>query len=406
MRRVVFAVPYAMESTLRFLRAALEVPEAVVGVVSQEEASRLPAELRARLAGHLRVPDMLDARALEAGVRRLGAGLGGVDRLLGILEQLQEPMAEVRERLRIPGMGVEEARNFRDKARMKDLLRQHGLPCAGHGLARSRDEALALAEEIGFPLIVKPPAGAGARQTFRVEDAVQLQAALRAWPVQAGEPVLLEEFITGREHSFDSVSLHGRHLFHSISVYSPTPLEVVEQPWLQWAVLLPRDISGPEFEDIRRAGPAALDVLGMVTGMTHMEWFRRTDGSLAISEVAARPPGAQFTSLLSWAHDRDFYRVWAELQIHERFEPPPRLYAAGAVYLRGQGGRAVAGVRGFEELRRELGDLVVEGRLPRPGQPRSTGYEGEGYLILRHPETRAVEEGMRRILERVKVETV
>ena len=79
--------------------------------------------------------------------------------------------------------------------------------------------------------------------------------------------------------------------------------------WSTRCVLLPRDISGPEYDGIRRAGPAALAALGMGTGLAHSEWFRRSDGSVAISEVGARPPGAQFTSLMSWAHDLDMWIV-------------------------------------------------------------------------------------------------
>jgi hypothetical protein len=73
--------------------------------------------------------------------------------------------------------------------------------------------------------------------------------------------------------------------------------------------------------------------LGLRTGMTHMERFARPDGRIAIPEVAARPPGAQFTTLLSAAHDVDFYALWARLAIHGRFEAPQRRYAAGAGYV-------------------------------------------------------------------------
>jgi len=70
-------------------------------------------------------------------------------------------------------------------------------------------------------------------------------------------------------------------------------------------VLLPRENKGPQYDEIRRVGARALEVLGMQTGLTHMEWFRRRDGSVAISEVAARPPGAQITNLLSHAHETE-----------------------------------------------------------------------------------------------------
>ena len=38
--------------------------------------------------------------------------------------------------------------------------------------------------------------------------------------------------------------------------------------------------------------------LGLQTGMTHMEWFGRPDGSIAIGEIGARPPGAQILKSL------------------------------------------------------------------------------------------------------------
>ena len=58
----------------------------------------------------------------------LGRQLGQVQRLLAVLEQLQVPLAQVREPLGIPGMDAATAGNFRDKARMKTVLRAAGVP--------------------------------------------------------------------------------------------------------------------------------------------------------------------------------------------------------------------------------------------------------------------------------------
>ena len=128
------------------------------------------------------------------------------------------------------------------------------------------------------------------------------------------------------------------------------------------------------------------------------------NGSIAISEVAARPPGAQFTTLLSYAHDLDFYRAWARLVAFDQFEPPARPFAAGAAFLRGQGNGVVRAVRGVEALRAELGSLIVESKLPRVGQTPSSSYEGEGFIILRHPDTDVVREGLARIVSTLRVE--
>jgi len=402
---VIFVVPFAMEATTRFVRAAAERSGLRLGIVSQEPLDRLPGEIRQAVNGYQRVGNALDPDQLSQAVAKLAHGWGGrVDALVGILEQLQESLATVRERLGIPGMGLEAARNFRDKARMKDVLRAHGLPCAKHRLCSNLPEAIEFARTCGYPLVVKPPAGAGARNTFRVEDELQLRSGLKSMPPSAERRVLLEEFITGREFSFDSVTLGGEHVFHSISCYHPSPLEVMEAPWIQWSVLLPRDIAGPEYAAISDAGPRALQCLGMQTGMTHMEWFRRDDGSIAISEVAARPPGAQFTSLISYAHDLDFYDAWIRLMTEGAFQPPTRRWSVGAAFLRGQGTGRVVDVHGLEAAQRELGELVVETKLPKKGQAQAGSYEGEGYVILRHEDTDVVERGLRKLVSMLRVE--
>lgn len=405
MRSVVFVAPFALESTLRFLGGLASLDGVRLALISQQAIDSFPPAVAERLVAHEQVADALDAEQLTAAVRRLTSQLGGeVHALVGILEQLQEPMALVRERMKIRGMALDTARNFRDKARMKSLLRRHDLPCARHQLATNRSQALAFSEEC-LPVVVKPPDGAGARETFRIDTREDLESYLASSPPSAERPLLLEEFLSGSEHSFDSVTLQGMPVFHSISNYAPTPLEVMQTPWIQWTVMLPREIDGPEFDDIRAAGTRALQVLGMFSGLSHMEWFRRPDGSVALSEVAARPPGAQFTSLLSYAHDMDFYRAWGELMAFERFEVPERRYSTGAAYLRGQGGGdRVSAVHGLEAAREELGDLVVEAKLPVVGQPRASSYEGEGYLILRDPETSVVADGLRRAVARIRVE--
>jgi phosphoribosylaminoimidazole carboxylase (NCAIR synthetase) len=404
MANAVFVAPFLLPATVRFIAAAASLPDVRLGLISQDPEERLPAGVRSVLAGHYRVADGTDAQQIADATRVMTRHLGSVDSLLGMLEQLQVPLGEVRDALAIPGMGAEVAHNFRDKARMKNVFEASGVPCARHRLVHSAAEARHAAASLGYPLVAKPPAGAGARSTFRLDHDAQLEAWLQADPPGDSNPVLLEQMVVGAEHSFDSVLIDGELVWHSISRYLPTPLEVLENPWIQWAVLLPRDISGPEFNAIRSDGVRGLRALGLRTGLTHMEWFRRSNGEIAISEVAARPPGAQFTSLLSYAHDADMYSAWARLEIFGEFSPPERRYAVGAAYLRGQGSGAVVGIHGLDTLQRELGDLVVEAQLPREGQQPSGTYEGEGHVILRHPETSVVEAGLRRVVEVARVE--
>ena len=107
---------------------------------------------------------------------------------------------------------------------------------------------------------------------------------------------------------------------------------------------------------------------------------------------------------MSWCHDVDMYKAWARLMVHDAFDPPQRKFAAGAAYLRGQGHGKVVRIHGLDVAQKELGHLVVEVRLPKAGQEHATTYEGDGYVILRHPETSVVEEGLKRLVSIVRVE--
>ncbi len=405
MPNVAFVAPYPAEATMRFALAAAAESGGRLGLISHQPLEHTPERLRRAIRAHWRVDNALDPGQLETAVRGIAGQLGSVDRLMGVLEQLQVPLGVVRDRLGIAGMGGEVAKNFREKARMKSVLRQAGIPCARHCLAESREQALDFARRIDGPLVVKPPAGAGAKATFRVDNLKRLEEILGFAHPSAAAPVLLEEHLTGRERSFETVMIGGRPVWHSISRYFPTPLEALQNPWIQWCVYLPRDISGPEYDPIRKVGIAALRALGLETGLSHMEWFELPDGRVAVSEVGARPPGAQITNTTSLAHDFDLYRAWARLMIHDRFDPPERKYAAGAAFLRAQGeGRRVAGIRGLEQAQRELGEVVVEAHLPQPGQPRGEGYEGDGWVLVRHPETAVVEKALSRLITLLRVE--
>jgi phosphoribosylaminoimidazole carboxylase (NCAIR synthetase) len=409
MVHVALVAPHFLENTNRYVNAFARLDGVTLSVISADPQAAMPRELQGRVA-HYQVNDVGNSNELAQAVRGIAKGVGRVDRLTGVLEQLQMPLAEARALANVPGMRPEIARRFRDKDRMKEVLRARGVPVAASRLVTSWNELRAFIDSVGLPIIVKPQAGVGSRATHRVESLRDLDA-LQRLGIEPSRmrPLQCEQFIRARELTCETVSVHGKPVWRSGTRYFPTPLEVLETPWVQYCVLLPKEIESP-WTDFAPINTAALDALfgddQHVTGtaITHMEWFLADGNKLYVNEVGARPPGVQIMPLMSLAHDVDMIGKWAELIAFDRFTPPTRKKAAGAAFLRGQGnGDRVVDVRGLDEAVAKAGKALVELRTPKVGMPRAPGYEGEGIALVQSDTTEGAKQALLSIIETVQV---
>ena len=203
-RNIVFAAPFPIETTMRFVRAAARLPDVrLLGIVCTP-----PSGNDARLFDDVvRVTKPLDVQDLVEATEVLTRRHGKPHRIVGILEPMMVQLAQVRAHFGVPGTRPEVAELFRDKSRMKDVLRAAGLPVARHKLIGGPADAEDFAREVGFPMVLKPPAGMGAKATFRVTSREELLAAVAGMRVSREEPVLAEEMLRGREHSFETITI-------------------------------------------------------------------------------------------------------------------------------------------------------------------------------------------------------
>jgi hypothetical protein len=399
-RNVVFFAPVSTEAVLRFVRAAAKLEDVrLLGVV------QVPPTRELKLFHDMvRVENSESTVDFLAAVDLLRQRHGPIHRIVGTLEETMVLLAHARARHNVVGTSVKTATLFREKADMKEALRAAGLPVARHRLVTSMRDARLFADEVGLPLIIKPPAGVGARDTVRVRTIDELLTAVRRAGASVSSPVLAEEMLVGSEHSFETVTVGGVPKAWSFSRYLPGCLEVLETPWIQWACMLPRDIDTPVHHEAKKLGFAAIQALGLANGMTHMEWFQRADGSLAIGEIAARPPGPQLLQMTGLVHDVDPYRAWALAEIDDVFETPwKRQYAAGTAFIRGVGNGRVKAVTGVRETWEAIHPWLVEAKLPTIGKAKVTSYEGDGYVVVRHEDTHKVYQLIKKIVETLRV---
>ncbi len=392
-RNVIFVAPFPTDVTMRFARAAKTLKDVnLLGVVHTPAKGKDARLFRDKAF----VADVTSSRQLIKAVGELKKRHGQPYRIIGVLEHLQVQIAEARAHFGVEGTQPDVADLFRDKGRMKARLAEAGLPVARNMVLSTAADAKAFTDKVGFPIVIKPPAGVGAKSTFRANSLAELLHLMQGLNVSANNPVLGEEFLQGQEFSFETITVGGVPQVHSISRYTPTCLEAVENPWIKWCCMLPRDISGAEFDDIRKVGFATIKALGLTAGMTHMEWFRRKDGSVAIGEIAQRPAGANISIMNAYCYEQDIYRAWCRSLIDGAFDGPwVRKYAVGTAFLRGLGRGRVTGATGFREVYARYKKYICEAKIPDVGAPKNDSYEGDGYLVVRHP----TDEGVREMLD-------
>lgn len=384
---VVFVEPAFPYNQREFVRALASVGARVIGI-GERPLSALDDELKHWLTHYEQIGSVVDEKQLLGALKRVQL-LSRVERLEATVEAHIMPAAVVREACGIPGTSAHTAWLCRDKPSMKDALRADGIPCAQSTSADGFVTAMEFARHVGFPLIVKPRAGAGASGTTRVDNFATLEQALRAAGVGNGASVALEEFIEGHEGFLDTIAINGDVGHEFVSHYYPNVLEAMRERWISPQIVATNRLDAPGYEEVKALARRVIRALGIGTSATHMEWFFGSKG-LKFSEIGCRPPGVGQWDVYGAANELDIYREWAMAIVHGRTDrQPSRRFACGMIALRPERDGRIAGYEGLDQIARDYGEWIVASHLPEPGtptQPVEAGYMANAWMRVRHPD--------------------
>jgi formate-dependent phosphoribosylglycinamide formyltransferase (GAR transformylase) len=271
---------------------------------------------------------------------------------------------------------------------MKEALREAGIPTAASVGADSPDDAWNFVREVGYPVVVKPRAAAGASGTHRVDDDQALDRVIRETGLDRGAPVAVEEFVEGHEGFWDTVTIRGEVAHEFVTHYYPNVLEAMRTRWISPQFIATNRVdSAPDYQEVKELGRRVIAALGIHTSATHMEWFFGPKG-LRFSEIGCRPPGVGAWDLYCAGNEMDLYKDWAMAVCWGRTEQTPsRRYSAGHVALRPEGDGEVSGYEGVDTVLGRFGEHVIAQHFPPPGtptQPVEAGYMANAWLRMRH----------------------
>ncbi len=384
--KAVFLAPSYPPEMQQYTRGLAEVGAEVYGVGDTPVAA-LPRSLKAHLADYLHVPRILDEADVVARTYQWLRGRS-VDRILANWEVMVLTAAKLRERCGVPGMSVDTVEGFRDKQLMKERVAAAGLRVPRAERVRTVAEVKAAVERIGYPLILKPIAGAGSADTYRVDDDAGLDLVLAK--MRHVTECSCEEFISGEEFTFDTVSIGGRPAFQNVAHYLPKPLIARTNEWISPIIITVRDLQQPKLQAGLELGHDVLRALGMGDGFTHMEWFLTPKGEAVFGEIGCRPGGAHLVDQMNYTSDIDLFREWARVSCWGTFDAPTtRKYNAAIIFKRAKGRGRITRIDGLREFMHRYGEHVVEQRLLPVGSHRRDWKQtlvSDGFLLLRHPD--------------------
>jgi formate-dependent phosphoribosylglycinamide formyltransferase (GAR transformylase) len=385
---VIFVEPAFPAYQRQFVRGLHAVGATVIGI-GERPGDWLDDELKSWMTHYHQIGSVTDVRALHDAVRWIQDKVW-VDKLEATIEAHILPTAEVREACGIPGTSRRTAWLCRDKPAMKDALRSAGVPTAASAAVDSIDEAHEFAAAIGYPLIIKPRAAAGAAGTSRVDNDTELDAALQQFGAEGATSVAIEEFVEGHEGFYDTLSINGSAAYDFVCHYYPNVLEAMRTRWISPQFVSTNRVDHAEsYGELKEMGHRVNEVLGIGTSATHMEWFYGPRG-LRFSEVGCRPAGVGAWDLYAAGNDVDIFTEWARAVVHGDVQAPlSRQFAAGMVALRPTADGQIRGYSGVEEMQSQYGEWVIDAHLPAAGtptQPVAAGYMANAYVRMKHPD--------------------
>ena len=335
-----------------------------------------------------------------------------IDGVMCMAADVPLTVASVAAALNLPGIPIESARLAADKLAMKDAFARAGIPIPWYQAIASLDELRAATVARGFPLVLKPVDGRGARGVLRLTAQTDLAWAFAHATSQSRRGgVMVEEYLAGPQISTEGLLVNGEGTtcgfidrnYEHLDRFAPYIVENGgEQPS---ALPLPaqRQISSVAMD----AGRAMGIVSGSVKG--DMVW---TDRGPYVIEIAARLSGGWMsTDQIPLGTGVDLIACAIRVALGEAVpaeEIRPRWNRGVAIrYFFPPPGRvtAIEGAEGFANVPwvHRLGFFVEPGEVM---QPITDHTKRAGFVITTGSTREEAAARAQSVVERVRIVTV
>lgn len=201
-----------------------------------------------------------------------------------------------------------------DRERFQKLLQDLGLRQPPNRTARTEDEALKLAEEIGYPLVVRPSYVLGGRAMEIVHDGRDLERYMReAVKVSHDSPVLLDRFLN------DAIECDVDCISDGAKVFIGGVMEHIEQAGVHSGdsacSLPPYSLADETVAEIKRQTAAMAKGLNVVGLMNVQFAIQNVDGKDVIYVLEVNPRASRTVPFVSKATGLQLAKIAARCMV-------------------------------------------------------------------------------------------
>ena len=247
------------------------------------------------------------------------------DRVVALDEFDLEVAAEIREHMRLSGMGVTTTAFYRDKLAMRTGARDLGFRVPEFTRVFNYDELRAYMSSVPAPWLLKPRTSASALGIRKIQDVEHLWRTLDELGDRQSHFVL-ERFVPGEIFHVDSIVSERKVVFSAVHKYGRPPMQVMHEG----GVFTTRTVDrrGSDWKELTAFNAKLAPALGLQRGVTHAEYIKaHGDGQIYFLEIAARVGGAFISDLIQASTGVNLWREWARIEVanlrNEPYVLPP-----------------------------------------------------------------------------------
>ncbi len=310
----IFISPHFPNTYYRFCNALKKNGVNVLGIGDAPYDS-LSNDVKNAVNEYYYIDDLKNFNAKVEAVRFFQSKYGKIDFLESNNEYWLYDDALLREKFDInTGPKLSQISTFRLKSEMKKIFQKNNILTARGEKLTTFQRAKEFANEISYPIIIKPDDGMGASKTHLIRDEKELKA---FFDTKDNGSYFMEEFVDGDLVSYDGIcNSKSEVVYPTHHVFLDQIMNIVND--VKDMVYYTSPIIDKKLDEIGRKVIKAFEAKSR---FFHLEFFKLKKDKIGLGkkgdyvalEVNMRAPGGYTPDLINFAYSIDIYQIWADV---------------------------------------------------------------------------------------------